>query len=183
MASNNIDITEEELDLLSTTSAVKDDTLKRRTAFMDRLKSHVAENSKEKWEDIIKKPETIERVLISYLATFRIRQKGTDELIRPKILYFENILSHLKSGLSAETGFDFTNSHKFGKLFKAVPNLKLKIKNDGRASVKHTPQVPDETMQLIYDLLANVQALLTARIDQNEIQYRYVLEKIPIKYK
>ena len=59
----------------------------------------------------------------------------------------------------------------------------MKIKNDGRATVKHTPQVPDETLQLIYDLLANVQALLTARIDQNEIQYRYVLEKIPKKYK
>ena len=104
-------------------------------------------------------------------------------LIRPKILYFENILSHLKSGLSAETGFDFTNSNKFVKLFKAVPYLKLKIKNDGHAIVKHTLQVPDETLQLIYDLLANVQALLTARIEQNEIQYCYVLEKIPQKYK
>ena len=79
MASNNIDVTEEELNLLSTTSDVKDDTLKRRTGFMDRLKSHVAENSKEKWEDIIKTPETIERVLISYLVVMSPSQAGTSQ--------------------------------------------------------------------------------------------------------
>ena len=79
MASNNIDVTEEELNLLSTTSDVKDDTLKRRTGFMDSLKSHVAENSKEKWEDIIKTPETIERVLISYLVVMSPSQAGTSQ--------------------------------------------------------------------------------------------------------
>ena len=183
MASNNVEITEEELDLLSTASVVDEKTLKRRNSFLIKFKSYVDETSDETWENINKDKETLERHFISYLATFRVKKKGTDDLIRPKMLYFENILSHLKSALSTESGYDFTNKHTFPKLFKAVPQLKRKIKNEGRGNVKHTPPVPEETLKAIYDLLANVQALMTARLQEHKVQYDFVLEKIPEKYR
>ena len=177
----NADVTEEELDLLYSSSVVAEETLRRRNNFFDKFKQNAEQTSSKKWEDIKIDQALVERLLISHMAGLRVTVGG--EQVRPKTLYFENILSHLKTALSSETGFDFANRNTFPNLYLSVPQLKKKIKQDGRGNVRHTPPVPDETLKAIYELLSIVQALMMARDEENQIQYDYVLEKLPKDYR
>ena len=77
----------------------------------------------------------------------------------------------------------FENVVDIPNLYSSVPQLKKKIKQDGRGNVSHTKPVPDETLVLIYEQLSFVQALMKARDEENQIQYDYVLEKIPENYR
>ena len=70
--------------------------------------------------------------------------------------------------------------------YLSVPQLKKKIKQDGRGNVSHTKPVPEETLKLIYELLSwvsYVQALMKARDEENQIQHDYVLEKLCENYR
>ena len=177
----NADVTEEELDLLYSSSVVAEETIKRRNNFFEKFKQNAEQTSSKTWEDIKIDQALVERLLISHLAGLRVTVGG--EQVRPKTLYFENILSHLKTALSSETGFDFANRNTFPNLYLSVPQLKKKIKQDGRGNVSHTKPVPNETLVLIYEQLSYVQALMKARDEENQIQYDYVLEKLCENYR
>ena len=103
----NADVTEEELDLLYSSSVVAKETLKRRNSFFEKFKQNAEQTSSKTWEDIKIDQALVERLLISHMAGLRVTVGG--EQVRPKTLYFENILSHLKTALSSDTGFDFAN--------------------------------------------------------------------------
>lgn len=98
--SSNVNITEDEIENLINSDGVKEETKRKRRIFLDRFKIYVADNANEPFLEVMKDKSKLERILLRYLETIRITKKGTDEKIRPKALYFENILSHLKSGLS-----------------------------------------------------------------------------------
>lgn len=181
--SSNVELTEDELEGLINSGGLKETTLKKRRVFLDKFKIYVADKSNEPFLEVMKDKSKLEDIMIRYLETIRITKKGTNEKVRPKALYFENILSHLKNGLSSDTGFDLNNRTLFAKLYKGINAIRRNIKAEGRGNVRHTPVIPQSTLQAIFALLAIVQGIMTARFQEDEVKYQEYLEKIPPKYR
>ena len=181
--SSNVEMTDDQFEELINSGGCKEITLKRRMNVITNFKKYIAQNCLESYDEIILDKSKVQMTMIKYLETLRVAKKGSDEAMRPKSLYFQTILSHLKMGMSKETGFDFSNKTEFDQLYKAVSATKKNIKSAGRGNVKHTPEIPQDTLHSIFGLLANVQALMQSRVDQNEAKYLANLEKIPEKYR
>ena len=181
--SSNVELNDDQLEDLINSGGLKQVTLDKREAVIKKFKTYIAKNYEEAYEEIIQDKSKVQKVMIRYLETLRVDKKGSKETVRPKSLYFQAILSHLKVGLAQERWFDFSNKIEFNQLYKGVSAIKKNIKSEGRGNVKHTKAIPQDTLLLIFGLLANVQAVLQSRIYQNEAQYKLDLEKLPEKHR
>ena len=177
---------------------LKKDTLRKRKVYMDKFKLYVTENSDETYKATITNRRKLENLIVSFLETIRITVKGTNEQIRPKVGYFDTVFSHLKNGLKEETGYDFSNKAVFAKLYNDVSRIKSQIEREGRGDVSkikrqinpnpwhgniRCTEIPQDTLQAIFELLSDVQALMKSRLEQNQIQYETDLCKIPENYR
>ena len=180
--SSNVNITEDEIEGLINSGGVKEETIKKRKIVLDRFNIYIADQ-KEPLGEVMNDKSRVERLLLKYLESLRITKRGTSEKVRPKALYFENILSHLKSELTVQTGFDFTNRALFPELYKGINGIRRNIKGEGRGNVRHTPEIPQSTLQAIFGLLSIVQAIMVARFSQNEVDFQENLSKIPENYR
>ena len=161
---------------------LKKPTVQKRQKVMDRFKKYVSEDCNEVYDNVIKNKKKLIKLLLSYLETIRVKDKKTNEQIRPKMLYLDAIISHLKGGLREETSFDFTNRIAFSELYKGIKKIKQDIKRDGRGRTSVRPEIPQDTLKAIFELLSCIQALMKSRIEQNQTQYEIDLMKIPKKY-
>ena len=86
----------------------------------------------------------------------------------------------------------------FAKLYKDISRIKSQIEREGRGDVSKTKrqinpnpwhgnirctEIPQDTLQAIFELLSDVQALMKSRLEQNQIQYETDLCKIPENYR
>lgn len=181
--SSNVEMNDDQFEELINSGGLKKATTEKRNKVLTKFKTYIAQNSDEAYEEIILDKAKIQKAMIMYLETLRVTKKGTDDALRPKSLYFQTTLSHLKMALGKETGFDFSNKVDFEQLYKGVSATKRNIKADGRGNVKHTRPIPPDTLLAIFGLLANVQALMESRRNQDQAQYQTNLKSIPEKYR
>ena len=128
-------------------------------------------------------PYAVENEMIKFLEGLRVKDKKTNELVRPKGSYFEFNKSMLKTSLIKLTGFDFNNTTMFSKLEQAINAIRGRIKAAGRAELDHFPEIPSETLNAIFGLCKNLENLLEARKDKNEVAYEEALKKIPHEFR
>ena len=167
------EISDEDIQKLLTEGGLKPETLKRRKQVYHNFAEFVA-NSGADIQQILPNKPLLESNALKFLEGYRVKKKGSDELIRPKAAYFNYLTSLLRSELLSITGFEDLTTVK-----KGVMATKKKIKTAGRAETVHTPEVPAETMDEIWVLCKQVQNVMVAREALDQEKYLEALNELP----
>ena len=175
--------TDEEYEKLMSGGGKKQSTLSKEKSILTNFKKDLAENNVE-LEGIKDDTEALSKYVGMYLNNIRVAKSKEDKtLIRPKLGYFNVTYSHLKTALKDEINKDLNHKTDFKKLHQAVAGIRATIKAEGRGNTTHTPRLPQEVLNAIYSLFANVQAVMQARSTENRAQYEIEVKKLPTKYR
>ena len=175
--------TDEEYEKLMSGGGKKQSTLSKEKSILTNFKKDLAENNVE-LDGIKDDTEALSKYVGMYLNNIRVAKSKEDKtLIRPKLGYFNVTYSHLKTALKDEINKDLNHKTDFKKLHQAVAGIRATIKAEGRGNTTHTPRLPQEVLNAIYSLFANVQAVMQARSTGNRAQYDIEVKKLPSKYR
>ena len=70
----------------------------------------------------------------------------------------------------------------FSEIYRTVGKPKRQNKNAWHGNIR-CAEIPQDTLQAIFEMLSDVQALMKSRVEQQQDQYETDLCKIPEKYR
>ena len=117
--------------LMSSEGRLNEETRKRRKAVLDDFK-HTVSESGENFDDLIKEKEDLERFMVNFLDDYKVLDKDSGKVIKPKDNTLNSIRSHLKCALSDLTGYNFGDKVAFAGLANATATIRKEIKQSGR---------------------------------------------------
>ena len=177
-----VDSTEEELQVLLDEGGLKKDTLKRRKRILEWFESELTRRNLDQ-NEIIGSKELLDNAVVKFLEDFRVpNPTNKNEMMRPKAGYFNFVRSCLKSELSEKSGFDLGNNADFPKFHKATTSILSRIKEAGRGETSHHEALPDETLDLIFDLCGYLEKVLEARLAKDKVKYDEAIALLPMEW-